>query len=66
MKKLIMNATTAKITMTKKIYASMARMYSNDERSSENYGDSSKLINWILYSGATCHMTPEVSDFIPG
>ena len=49
-----------------KIYASMARMSSNDERSSENYGDSSQLTNWILDSGATCHITPEVSDFIPG
>ena len=48
-----------------KIYASMPRMYSNDERSSENYGDSSQLTNWMLYLGATCHMTPEVSDFIP-
>ena len=44
----------------------MARMYSNDERSSENYGDSSQLTNWISDSGATCHMTPEVSNFIPG
>ena len=31
-----------------KVYASMAQMSSNDERSSENYGDSSQLINWIL------------------
>ena len=43
----------------------MAGMSSNDERSSEKYGDSSQLTNWILDSGATCHMTPEVSDFIP-
>ena len=49
-----------------KIYASMARMSSNDERKSENYGDSQKLTNWILDLGATCHMTPAVSDFIPG
>ena len=49
-----------------KIYASMTRMSSNDERSSEKYGDYSQLTNWILYSGATCHMTPEVSVFIPG
>ena len=48
------------------IYASRARMSSNDERSSENYGDSSQFTNWILYSGETCHMTPEVSYFIPG
>ena len=48
------------------IYASMARMSSNDKRSSENYGDSLQLTNLILDLGATCHMTPEVSDFIPG
>ena len=44
----------------------MARMSSNDEHSIEKYGDSSQLTNWILDSEATCHMTPEVSDFIPG
>ena len=44
----------------------MARMSSNDEHSSKTYVDSSQLTNWILDSGATCHMTPEVSDFIPG
>ena len=49
-----------------KIYAFMACMSSNDELSSEKYGDSLQLTNWILDSGATCHMTPEVTDFIPG
>ena len=44
----------------------MARMSRNDERKSEKYGDSSQLTNWILDSGATCHMTPEVSYLIPG
>ena len=44
----------------------MAQMSSNCERSSEKYGDSLQLTNWIIYSGATCHMTLEVSDFIPG
>ena len=43
----------------------MARMSINDECKSEKYGDSSQLTNWILDLGATCHMTPEVSDFIP-
>ena len=43
----------------------MARMYSNDKRSSEKYGDSSQSTNWILDLGATCHMTPEVLDYIP-
>ena len=36
-----------------KIYAYMARISINDERSSEKYGDSSQLNNWILDSGAT-------------
>ena len=49
-----------------KIYASMVRMSSNDERSRENYGGSLQSTNWILDSGSTCHMTPDVSDFIPG
>ena len=40
------------------IYASMACMASNDERSSENCGDRLQLTNWILDSGAMCHMTP--------
>ena len=41
-------------------------MSSNDEHSSETYGDSLQLTNWILDLGATCHMTPEVSYFITG
>ena len=49
-----------------KLYASMVYMSSNDECPSGNFGDSSQLTNWILDSGATCHITPEVSDFIPG
>ena len=49
-----------------KIYASMARMSGNDECPGGNLGDSLQLTNWILDLGATCHMTPEVSDFIPG
>ena len=47
------------------IYVYMARMSNNDKHSSEKYGDSSQLINWILDSGSTCHMTPEFSGFIP-
>ena len=49
-----------------KTYAYMAHMYDNDECPSRHFGDSSHLTNWVLDSGATCHMTPEVSDFIPG
>ena len=44
----------------------MARMSGNDECLSGNFGYSLLLTNWILDSGATWHMTPEVSDFIPG
>ena len=44
----------------------MARMSSNDKRSSLKYGDSSQFTNWVLCSGATCHMTPEALDFITG
>ena len=44
----------------------MPRMSGNDKCTSVNFGDSSELTNWILDSGATCHMTPDVSDFIPG
>ena len=41
-------------------------MSNDDVSKSKDYGDSSQLTNWILDSGATCHMTPEVTDFIPG
>ena len=44
----------------------MAHMSCNDECPSGNFGDSLKLTNWILDSRAIYHMTPEVSDFIPG
>ena len=44
----------------------MTHMYGNDERPSKCFGESLQLTNWILYPGATCHMTPEVSQFIPG
>ena len=40
-------------------------MSSDDKHKSKDYGDSSQLTNWILDSGDTCHMTPEVTDFIP-
>ena len=41
-------------------------MSNDDVRENKDYGDSSQLTNWILDSGATCHTTPEVMDFIPG
>ena len=59
------NLTTAKIKMTN-IYTSMARMSDNDKLPSKHFGDSSQLTNLILDSGAMCHMTQEVLDFIPG
>ena len=42
----------------------MIRMSNNAEIPRRNYGDRSQLTNWILDSGATCHMTPYISDFI--
>ena len=46
---------------SRKIYTSMARMLTNIERPISNYGDSSQLTNWILDSGATFHMTPDIN-----
>ena len=40
-------------------------MSNDDKLKNKDYGDSSQLTNWILDSGATCHMMPEVTDFIP-
>ena len=40
-----------------KIYAYMERMYGNEKIPSRDFGDSSQLTNWILYSGATCNMS---------
>ena len=44
----------------------MERMSGNDECPSGNCGDFLQSTNWILDSGATCHMTPQVLGFIPG
>ena len=44
----------------------MTRMSSDEKRENNDYVDSSQFTNWILDSGATCHMTPEVTDFILG
>ena len=60
------NATTVKIKTCQSIYAYMARMSDNDECPSKDFGDTSQLTDWILDSVATCHMTPQVSDLIPG
>ena len=48
-----------------KIYAYMARMSDNDKSLSRDFGDSLQLTNWILDSGATCHMTPHVLGLFP-
>ena len=41
-------------------------MSNDDEYPSGNFGYCSKLTNLILDSWATCHMTTNVSDSIPG
>ena len=41
-------------------------MSDNYECPCRYFGDSSQLTNWILYSGETCNIAPQVSDFIPG
>ena len=46
---------------SQKIYAPIAHMYSNSKSPRNNYGDRSQLTNMILDSGATCHMTTEIS-----
>ena len=40
-------------------------MYDNENFPSGGFGDSLQLTSWILDSGATCNMKPEISDFIP-
>ena len=41
-------------------------MSTNAENPRKHYWDSSQLTNCIFNSGAIYHMTPEISDFIPG
>ena len=45
---------------SQKIYRSMARVSSNAESIRVNDGYSSQLTNYILDSGTTCHMTPDI------
>ena len=40
-------------------------MSSNVESPRRDFDDSLYLTNSILDSGVTCHMTPEISDFVP-
>ena len=51
---------------SQKMYMSMVPMSSNAESPRRNYGDTSELTDWVLDPSATCYMTPEISDFIPG
>ena len=44
----------------------MAQISGNEKSLSRYFSDSLQLINWILDSGKTCHMTPQASYFIPG
>ena len=44
----------------------MERMSNAEKCENKDDGNSSQLTNWILDSGATCYMTPEVTDFVPG
>ena len=64
-KKDIHTCNNRKNSSDQNIYVSMACVSDNDELPSRNFDDSLQLTFWILDSGATCHMTPEVSDFIP-
>ena len=43
----------------------MERMSDNVKCPSSDFGESSQWTTFILDSGATCHMTPEVSGYIP-
>ena len=44
----------------------MSLMSGNDESSCRDFGGSSQQNNWIVDSVPMCHITPQVSDFIPG
>ena len=43
----------------------MASVFDNDKIPSRYFGDISQLTNCILDPVATCHITPQVSGFIP-
>ena len=44
----------------------MAHMSFNVEIPRRDFREISKLTNWTLDKGATFHMKPDISDFIPG
>ena len=49
---------------SRKVYAFMKRMYSNEQIPRRDFRDNLQLINWT--SGVTCHTTPEILYFILG
>ena len=44
----------------------MAQTYYNIESASKDFGDSLQQTTSILDSNETCHMTPDISDFVLG
>ena len=44
----------------------MECIFGNEESSIRDFGDSLQLTNWILDSGATCHMKPQFSYLFSG
>ena len=49
---------------SQKVYAAMARMYSNVESHRRDFRNRSQPTNWILDSSANFPMTPYISDFV--
>ena len=43
-----------------KIQTSLEHMYTNEEIRRRDFGDILQLTNWILDSGVTCHITPDI------
>ena len=43
----------------------MVKISLNKESLKRDFGDSPQLTKWVLDSGEACHMTPEVSNFVP-
>ena len=66
MKILIVHTTTAKITVIKRYIHIWHVCLIMTNFLVGIFGDSTQLTNWILDSGAMCHMTPEVLEFLPG
>ena len=60
------NATTEKMSTTKRYMHICHVCLIMTNFMVENFGVGSQLRNWILDSGSTCHMKPDISKFIPG